>query len=496
MKKIQISLLVTLLTSMIFCLFTNVTSANVRFDNYSFTLDKEFNFPDAPKNMGVFQVSEKSKVDAEWATEIAKKFGFVDDNGNPIKPTIDYYYQMPHFNPPSEREKPGKSTEQVDDEKQGDQGYELPKQPEVVWPPRGAKAKIKLFTFQKNNSFLKINENNGAIFYSNNNFMNFALPNSEFNLSDKEALDIAQKFIQNIDLPKIEWDPTNSEPLFSNVEVFQAEQKSGEILDSYTCMKEITFVRQLYDYPVVGGGSAIRMAIGLGVEAPKNQVMEYNIASFSKLTRILENPEITQLIYTPSEAYDMLKQGKGLLNDNIRFHSEGTIVINKAYLAYYDSTGYEDNEYLTPVWVFNAYDSDNPDNTMEFYINAKKEETPPPDETFVKITTDKTYYTANDSQQVSIEIYTKNAENLVLYVGYFAPDGYFYSFPFWAKSLFPVVASLPAGFHIGPFEFLNFNPISSGPYKSNGHFAYFALLMNHTTYELLCPISVAEFDIE
>jgi len=492
-RKILLFVAFALLTALFVVSFPpTAKSDNVRFGPYKFALDEKFEFPSAPKSMSVFEVQE-SYVKEEWAAEIARKFGFVDKEGNPLKPVIDYYYQMPHFNPPTQREeKMARSTEQVDDEKPGDQGYELPKQPDPQWPPKGAKAKIKIFTFIKENEFLKINENNGAIFYSNNDFMNFALGKEGLQLSDDNAWEIASEFLKSVDLPEVEWDPSDRYPSFSDVMVYQAEHESGKVLNSYVCMKEVTFARELNDYPVIGGGGAIRIAIGVGYP---EEAENYGVASFSRLMRTITNPEIAQMIYTPGEAYNMLQKGEGIVNDTLRFYAEGTIVINDAYLAYYAPTGYEDVDYLTPVWVFTGYDSKNPSNEMQFYINAKKEETPP-DETFVEITTDKEYYTGNDSQQVGIEIYCAEAEDIVLYIGLYAPDGYFYSFPFWTPNFFPINGSLPAGFHLGPIDFLEFDPVTEGPYDSSGHYVYFAFMLDQATMQLICPLSVAEFDIE
>ena len=495
MRKIEFTVLFALISSLLLLPFSSIgTSADVRIGPYKFELGRGFKFPSAPDSVAVFSVSEKSAVNEEWAMEVAKNFGFVNEDGGALKPIIDYYYKMPHFNPPSQREQEkGNQTEQeqVDDENRNDQGYELPNQPDPVWPPKGAEEMLKLYTFQLGNKFLKINENNGAIYYSNNNYMNFALEEGVGEkLSDDVAHEIAYAFMKNVDLPAVQWDPTDSEPLFSDVEVYQADRKSGEILNSYICMKELTFARQLYDNPVVGGGGAVRIAVGV---SPKGG--DYAVSSFSRLARILENPEIAQAVYTPSEAYSMLQEGEGFINNTLRFHAEGNLVIKNAYFAYYAPTGYQNADYLTPVWVFTAYDSEDPSNEMEFFINAKKEQSQP-DETFVRIYTDKAYYTPNDDQQVGIELYCDQAENVVLYIGLYAPDGYFYSFPFWTPSFFPIVANLPAGFHLGPINFLDYNPIGEGPYNGGGHYAYFAMLMDKATYELICPISVAEFDIE
>jgi hypothetical protein len=455
---------------------------------YDFALDRDFQFPSSPKDIGYFEVGEKTIVDEEWAMAVAKKLGFTDEAGNVIKPTIDYRYFAPNFETPSRKDQVARRKEQVDDEIRGDRSYQLPKQPEPVWPPKGAEQFVKLYNFQYKNMFLKINENNGAISFSNNDYLNFAgLPKGGLNIDDKQALEMSQSFIRGLGFSKMDWDPADSQPTYTNVTVNQATMKSGEILDSYICMKEVKYRRMLDGYPVVGGEGTIRMSIGVGAQGVAK------IASFAKLARPLVQKDIAKEIVTASEAYGFLKEGVGLMNDKLRFVAEGTVMIKDAYLAYFAPPGYDDVSYMVPVWVFTGYDSKMPQNEVQYYINAEAQETT---NTYLYIYTDKTSYTPNDVQEVGIEIYLQDAANVLLYVGLYSPDNYVYAFPTWNTGFFPIVANLPANFGIGPINFLKLEPITTGPFGAGtGHYVYFAILLDRTSGQLLCPVSLAEFDL-
>jgi hypothetical protein len=351
----------------VFLIFTFLVTSNGFAGKWpAFKLDSDLKFPSTPKQVNVYKVKE-TPVSLEEAVRIAEGLGFS------VKPETDYYYKMVHFTPPSERERGADQQEESrNDELAGGQDDSPPDQNEIFWPPKGARGISKLYIFKdiKNNKFLQINEKNGVITYTNTNYLDFGSRSIvDMRLSEDELLKIALSFTGSIKVNRGKWDPINFDLDFSNVTIHKADKKSGNVLESHVIMKEITFRRQLDDYPVVGGGGTVRMTIGSN-SADKGS--EPQVGFYSRLARdmVPEEGRAVNIILV-ERAFDFLNSGDRLVNDTLRFYAEGEWTVDDAHLAYYAPIGYQSTESMIPVWVFRAYDSKNSENRAQFFIDAQ-----------------------------------------------------------------------------------------------------------------------------
>lgn len=319
-----------------------------------FTTKKDFQFPTSPGSLLKYTVKEKSLTENE-AQAIAEGLGIK------AKLEVDYIYAMPPVSIPQER---GKSTEEKDDERS-----KLAEQPNIVWPPARAERKTKIFIFKgtENSKFLKIQSNNGLITYSNLQHLRFD-SRQKFQLSDKESLEVVDSFLRKLNVSVNDY----NEITYSEVLLNKAQKgESEKILQSIPIMKEVTFRKTLAAtsegdrLPVVGGGSTIRSAVGLTEE--KGQA---GVGFVSQLSRELVQEQTSQSIVTAERAFARLQEGQDIVNDNLRFYSEGDLVLKDAFLAYYSPTGNQSTNELIPVWHFLTYDSKNPSVEVPFYVKA------------------------------------------------------------------------------------------------------------------------------
>ena len=319
-----------------------------------FTTQEGFQFPKSPGSILKYSVKEKSMTENQ-AQAIAERLGVKSEL------EVDYIYSMPPVSIPQER---GKPTEEKDDE-----NAKLVKPPNIIWPPPGAERTTKIFIFEdtKNKKFLKIHSKNGLLTYSNLQHLRFDV-RQKYQLSDKESLEVVVSFLRSLKAPLKDFNDVT----YSEVILNQAQKGDSEkILRSIPIMKEVTIHKILAAgadgprLPLVGGGGTIRGSVGL--TEGKGQP---GVGFISLLSRELVQEQTSQTIVGAERAFSRLQEGQNIVNDTLRFYSEGDLVLKNAYLAYYSPAGTQSINELIPVWCFQTYDSKNPAVEVQFYVKA------------------------------------------------------------------------------------------------------------------------------
>ena len=359
----------------------------------TFSMSPDLHLPPQPDKVMAVQALP-TELNIEQAMKIAETLGF-----GGIKPQTDYYYTMPPVETPLKRDKINGTAEQPqDDEKTGGTGETTLDNPTVLWPPKGAVAKTKIFIFQdpKTKQVLTIGEKNGTVTYADNAYLGFSGEKIvDLTVSPDEMMKLVDNFINTArkadpngrdilfltNRHEIPEEGSYFEPelldktAFRPLTLNRADMKTGRVLESHVIAQEITFTRMLcgclpdgQSVPVVGGGGVIRMTVGTGANG------EPGIAFYSKLARGyggMGGAWGDVMVAPVSTAFEQLQSGKNILNSNLRFTSQGTLVVDAVRFAYYAPSGYEDAETLTPVWCFQVHDAKDPENSMEFFVKAE-----------------------------------------------------------------------------------------------------------------------------